>query len=128
MQNNKQNKDKYYIQKLLLINQTEETKKEKITFLKSKIGLDLDNIGNKENEIMEVIKSKIISKIKPITSENNKLNGMISDFYSDYLIESFALFYNIIKLMKKNEESKIGNLSQKYLFEEENKKKSIDLI
>ena len=53
---------------------------------------------------------------------------MISDFYSDYLIESFALFYNIIKLMKKNEESKIGNLSQKYLFEEENKKKSIDLI
>ena len=58
-----------------------------------------------------IIKSKIISKIKPITSENNKLNGMISDFYSDYLIESFALFYNIIKIMKKNEENKIGNLS-----------------
>ena len=88
----------------------------------------MDNIGNKENEIMEVIKSKIISKIKPITSENNKLNGMISDFYSDYLIESFALFYNIIKLMKKNEENKIGNLSLKYLFEAGNKKKSMDLI
>ena len=87
----------------------------------------MDNIGNKENEIMEVIKSKIISKIKPITSENNKLNGMISDFYSDYLIESFALFYNIIKLMKKNEENKIGNLSLKYLFEAGNKKKSMDL-
>ena len=48
---------------------------------------------------------------------------MISDFYSDYLIESFELFYNIIKLMKKNEENKIGNLSLKYLFEAGNKKK-----
>ena len=83
----------------------------------------MDNIEDKEKQIMKVIKSKILSKIKPITSENNKLNGMISDFYSDYLIESFALFYNIIKLMKKNEENKIGNLSLKYLFEAGNKKK-----
>ena len=52
MQNNKQNKDKYYIQKLLLINQAKEAKKEKITFIKSKILLDLDNIEDKENEIM----------------------------------------------------------------------------
>lgn len=52
MQNNKQNKDKYYIQKLLLINQAKEAKKEKITFIKSKIRLDLDNIEDKENEIM----------------------------------------------------------------------------
>jgi len=52
---------------------------------------------------------------------------VISDFYSDYLIESFELFYNIIKLMKKNEENKIGNLSLKYLFEAGNKKKSMDL-
>ena len=126
-QNNKQNKDKYYTQKLLIINQTEEAKKEKITFIKSKIGLDLNDIEDKENEIMKEINNKIISKIKPITSENNKLNDMISDFYSDYLIESFTLFYYIIKLMKKNEENKIGNLSKKYLFEEENMKKSLDL-
>ena len=127
IQNNKQNKDKYYKQKLLIINQTEEAKKEKVDLIKSKIGLDFDNFEDKEDEIMKEINNKIIYNIKQMASGNNKLNEMISDFYPDYLIESFSIFYNIIKLMKKNGDKKIGNLSQKYLYEEEKKQKSIDL-
>jgi len=128
MKSNKGNKDKYFKKKLLIINQNEEAKKEKISLIKSNIELDLNDIEEKEDEIMKAINNKIISKIRQMASaNNNKLNTMISDIYYDYLIESFSLFYNIIKLMKKNEGKKIGNLSQKYLFEEENMKKTMDL-
>jgi len=128
MKSNKGNKDKYFMQKLLIINQNEEAKKEKISLIKSNIELDLNDIEEKEDEIMKAINNKIISKIRQMASaNNNKLNTMISDIYYDYLIESFSLFYNIIKLMKKNKGKKIGNLSQKYLFEEEDMKKTMDL-
>lgn len=128
MKSNKGNKDKYFKKKLLIINQNEEAKKEKISLIKSNIELDLNDIEEKEDEIMKAINNKIISKIRQMASaNNNKLNTMISDIYYDYLIESFSLFYNIIKLMKKNEGKKIGNLSQKYLFEEEDMKKTMDL-
>lgn len=128
MKSNKGNKDKYFMQKLLIINQNEEGKKEKISLIKSNIELDLNDIEEKEDEIMKAINNKIISKIRQMASaNNNKLNTMISDIYYDYLIESFSLFYNIIKLMKKNKGKKIGNLSQKYLFEEEDMKKTMDL-
>ena len=128
MKSNKGNKDKYFKKKLLIINQNEEGKKEKISLIKSNIELDLNDIEEKEDEIMKAINNKIISKIRQMASaNNNKLNTMISDIYYDYLIESFSLFYNIIKLMKKNEGKKIGNLSQKYLFEEEDMKKTMDL-
>jgi len=107
MKSNKGNKDKYFMQKLLIINQNEEGKKEKISLIKSNIELDLNDIEEKEDEIMKAINNKIISKIRQMASaNNNKLNTMISDIYYDYLIESFSLFYNIIKIMKKMREKK----------------------
>ena len=128
-ENNKQNAKNYEAQKNLLLNFTEEAEAHKLSKIKSIIGLDINKLKDKENDIeniLEEIRKKIIFNLKnfmsPKISPNNvKFNQFMSVYFSDYIIETLIFFYHNIKLMKKNGDKKLADLAAKYLYEEDKK-------
>ena len=91
IENNKQNAKNYEAQKNLLLNFTEEAETHKLSKIKSIIGLDINKLKDKENDIENILKEirkKIILNLKnfmsPKISPNNaKFNQFMSVYFSD---------------------------------------------
>ena len=108
---NRQNKKKYELRKNMLIKYDDDNIKNMKIILKSLIGLDIDDLEDKEEIIFQIIKQKIIDNFKELTTPkipfNDAFNHLMSVYYSDYIIDSFILIIKIIKIMKENELKKI---------------------
>ena len=93
--------------------------KEKINKVNSVIGINfnkkevMDTID--EEKILYLLKRAVMDPIKTILWKDLNLTHLLAVYQNDYIFTSFGIIYNIIKLMKKNEEIKCGNLSVKYL-------------
>ena len=131
--NNKNNQINYEQKIKLLLSPNKNAKKEIINEIKKIFKFEsgtiniLDNIQNNEESLFETIRKLIIVPIKSILSPDNNygklLNELLSFYLSDYIINSFSYYFYIIKLMKKNEDKKLGDLAVQYLQEEEEKEK-----
>ena len=103
--------------------------KEKIDKVKSVIGINFDEMENMDEEqILFLLKNYVIDKIKNIFLKDFNLMHLLAVYTNDYCISSFGLNYKIIKFMKKNEDQICGDLSVKYLFEQDNLNKEINSL
>ena len=103
--------------------------KEKINKVKSVIGINFEEMENMDEEqILYLLKNYVIDKIKNIFLKDFNLMHLLAVYTNDYCISSFGLNYKIIKLMKKNEDQNCGDLSVKYLFEQDNLNKEINSL
>lgn len=103
--------------------------KEKINKVKSVIGINFDEMENMDEEqILFLLKNYVIDKIKNIFLKDFNLMHLLAVYTNDYCISSFGLNYKIIKFMKKNEDQNCGDLSVKYLFEQDNLNKEINSL
>ena len=123
-ENNRENELKY---NKLKIQFTENIKNgeraAQLNKVKLYIEIDFEQKIENEEKVVEQLNKIIVSPIMTLLTSNKILFELLKNYFVDFYLESFSFIYNLIKLMKKNEDKNIGNLSIRYLEEQKKMEK-----